>query len=148
MIGCMRMLAKQGSTVSCWMGFWDHTLNKVVYSSPKVICRELGLKYAQVGTQSQMFSSLLNQIPGDPRNASNSRTLLSGVSCLSNETRLSQCHHHLHYFCPGSGSEEVASVVCIGNQADLVPDLYTIMSTVYLEDKHLFFLQVTYCVQT
>ena len=53
-----------------------------------------------------------------------------------------QCRHDVDFFCPGSGNEEVASVVCIEKQADLVPDLYTLMATVYLEDKHLFFLQV------
>ena len=54
-----------------------------------------------------------------------------------------QCRHDVDFFCPGSGNEEVASVVCIEKQADLVPDLCTLMATVYLEDKHLFFLQVS-----
>ena len=37
---------------------------------------------------------------------------------------------------------EVAAVVCVDVQADLAPDLYALMSSVYLEDKHLFYLQV------
>ena len=68
--------------------------------------------------------------------------ILSGVSCKGNERRISECHHHSDFFCPGSGKTAVAAVVCVEEQADLVPDLYALMSTTYLEDKHLFFLQV------
>ena len=67
---------------------------------------------------------------------------VSGVSCRSDEAGLSECQHDEEFFCPGSGNEEVAAVICVPSQADLVPDLYTLMATVYLEDKHLFFLQV------
>ena len=70
--------------------------------------------------------------------------IISGISCNGNEQRISECHHHSTFFCPGSGLTSVASVVCVDEQADLTPDLYAIMSTTYLEDKHLFFLQVYY----
>ena len=73
---------------------------------------------------------------------SSSQPAMSGVSCKSNEATLSQCHHDQEFFCPGSGNQEVAAVICVDQQADLAPDLYALMSTVYLEDKHLFFLQV------
>merc|ERR1739845_278441 len=68
--------------------------------------------------------------------------ILSGVSCNGNEKRISECRHHSNFFCPGSGKTSVAPVVCVNEQADLVPDLYAIMSTTYLEDKHLFFSAV------
>ena len=76
----------------------------------------------------------------------NFQPILSGVSCKGNERRLSECHHHSDFFCPGSGTTAVAAVVCVEEQADLVPDLYALMSTTYLEDKHLFFLQVRICI--
>ena len=74
----------------------------------------------------------------------NFQPILSGVSCKGNEKRISECHHHSEFFCPGSGQKSVAAVVCVEEQADLVPDLYALMSTTYLEDKHLFFLQVRF----
>ena len=57
---------------------------------------------------------------------------------------LSECHHDATNWCPGTGNSEVAAVVCVDKQADLAPDLYALMSSVYLEDKHLFFLQVSF----
>ena len=41
----------------------------------------------------------------------------------------------------------LAAVICVDKQADLAPDLYALMSSVYLEDKHLFFLQVSILLQ-
>ena len=69
---------------------------------------------------------------------------MSGVSCRGNEMFLSECHHDATNWCPGTGNSEVAAVVCVDKQADLAPDLYALMSSVYLEDKHLFFLQVSF----
>ena len=37
---------------------------------------------------------------------------------------------------------DVASVVCVDEQADLEPDLYELMNSAHLEDKQLFFMQV------
>lgn len=68
--------------------------------------------------------------------------ILSGVSCIGTEAFLSECQHDATNFCPGTGNNEVAAVVCVEKQADLAPDLYALMSSVYLEDKHLFYLQV------
>ena len=76
------------------------------------------------------------------------KPIISGVSCEGNEKRISECNHHSDFFCPGSGGVSVAAVVCVEEQADLVPDLYALMSTTYLEDKHLFFLQVFYKYKT
>merc|ERR1711884_175336 len=95
-----------------------------------VICRELGLGFAQSGAQTNYFNS-----------NSTTEEIMSGVSCRGNEMFLSECHHDATNWCPGTGNSEVAAVVCVDKQADLAPDLYALMSSVYLEDKHLFFLQ-------
>ena len=55
---------------------------------------------------------------------------------------LHDCGHDEDTFCPGSGSLDVAAVVCVEEQADLEPDIYDLMSSAHLEDKQLFFLQV------
>ena len=44
----------------------------------------------------------------------------------------------------GTGSVEVAAVQCVEAQADLEPDLFALVTSVYLEDKPIFFLQVTF----
>jgi hypothetical protein len=41
----------------------------------------------------------------------------------------------------GTGTIEVAAIQCIDVQADLEPDLFALVTSVYLEDKPLFFLQ-------
>ena len=51
--------------------------------------------------------------------------------------------HDATNFCPGSGTKEVAAVICVDVQADLAVDTYALMSSVYLEDKYLYFLQVS-----
>ena len=66
------------------------------------------------------------------------------MKCIGNEKALSECQHDATNFCPGSGYLEVAAVSCVDTQADLAPDLYALMSSVYLEDKHLFYLQVVF----
>ena len=50
--------------------------------------------------------------------------------------------HDATNFCPGSGGLEVAAAICVDVQADLTVDLYALMSSVYLEDKPIYFLQV------
>ena len=47
-------------------------------------------------------------------------------------------------FNAGTGSVEVAAVQCVEAQADLEPDLFALVTSVYLEDKPIFFLQVTF----
>ena len=51
--------------------------------------------------------------------------------------------HDATNFCPGSGGLEVAAVICVELQADLTVDQYALMSSVYLEDKPIYFLQVS-----
>ncbi len=104
-----------------------------------MVCRELGLFYAQAAVQTHVFNRKLNSsLTSGPVE----RPLISGLSCKGNEETLAECEHDPTNFCPGSGGHEVAGVVCVEEQADLKPDLYALMSSVYLEDKHLFFLQV------
>ena len=61
---------------------------------------------------------------------------------------LHDCGHDEQNYCPGSGSLDVAAVVCVDEQADLEPDIYDLMSSAHLEDKQLFFLQVKLTIVT
>ena len=101
------------------------------------MCREPGLLYAQTATQTHVFNNNNNNTAQPP-------PIMSGVSCKGNEDSLDECYHDATNFCPGSGLTEVAAVVCVQEQSDLELDIYALMSSVYLEDKHLFFLQVNY----
>ena len=62
---------------------------------------------------------------------------------LALQESLHDCGHDERNFCPGSGTLDVAAVVCVDEQADLEPDVYDLMSSAHLEDKQLFFLQVS-----
>ena len=99
----------------------------------KVVCKELGLGYAQSGTQTHVFNG----------NSSSNEETISGVACKGTENFLSECHHDATNFCPGTGNHEVAAVICVETQADLAVDLYSLMASVYLEDKYMYFLQVS-----
>lgn len=69
---------------------------------------------------------------------------ISHKSPIPTQESLHDCGHDEDNFCPGSGSLDVAAVVCVDEQADLEPDIYDLMSSAHLEDKQLFFLQVEY----
>ena len=104
----------------------------------QVVCRELGLRYAHSAAQTYQFS------PTSDWSANSSvEPSLTGVRCLGNEETLHDCGHDLDTFCPGDGARDVAAVVCVEEQADLEPDLYELMSSAHLEDKQLFYMQVT-----
>lgn len=99
------------------------------------MCKELGLGYAQSGLQTHIFNG--------NSTSEGKEEILSGVSCQGKENFLSECGHDDTNFCPGTGTREMAAVVCVEFQADLALDLYALMSSVYLDDKHLFYLQVS-----
>jgi hypothetical protein len=126
---------------------------------PQVVCREIGLRYAQSAMQTHLFTPVKgrqglqngtmatwNDAGGDGRSEElmdfRTRPLLTGVSCRGNEDSLYDCHHDADAFCPGDGSRDVAAVVCVEEQADLEPDIYELQTSAHLEDKQLFFLSV------
>ena len=67
---------------------------------------------------------------------------------IPKQESLHDCGHDEQNYCPGSGSLDVAAVVCVDEQADLEPDIYDLMSSAHLEDKQLFFLQVKLTIVT
>jgi len=95
-----------------------------------VVCRQLGLGYAQHAVQTDFFGG------------NRSELALSGVNCRGGESSLAQCFHDRYgeIDCPGRG-ENIAAVVCVPEMADLVPDHYEIMRSAHLEDRQMFFLQ-------
>lgn len=97
-----------------------------------VVCRQLGLGYAQDAVQTDFFGGNGTQM------------VLSGVQCTGTEQDLSHCLHDRlgsdNVVCPGR-TENIAAVVCASEMADLVIDHLEIMRSAHLEDKQLFFLQ-------
>uniref|UniRef100_A0A646QGM2 protein-lysine 6-oxidase n=1 Tax=Hemiscolopendra marginata TaxID=943146 RepID=A0A646QGM2_9MYRI len=95
-----------------------------------VVCRMLGLGYAQAPVQSNFFGG---QHLG---------MVLSGVQCTGRETSLADCLHHQMgwVFCPGR-TQNIAGVMCTEIAPDLVLDYLEIERSAYLEDRQLFFLQ-------
>nr|CAH0101414.1 unnamed protein product [Daphnia galeata] len=95
-----------------------------------VVCRELKLGYAQNALQTDFFGG------------NRSSLALSGVKCHGSEKSLMDCLHDRigSVTCPGNANN-IASVVCASEMADLVPDHHEMMRTAHLEDRQLFFLQ-------
>lgn len=95
-----------------------------------VVCRMLGLGYAQAPVQSDFFGG---QQLG---------MVLSGVQCTGREASLADCFHDNvgWVYCP-SRSQNIAGVICTEIAPDLVLDYMEIQRSAYLEDKQLFFLQ-------
>ncbi|KZC03737.1 Lysyl oxidase like protein 2B [Dufourea novaeangliae] len=93
-----------------------------------VVCRQLGLGYASDAVQTNFFGG--ERIP----------MALTGVQCHGNETSLIECLHDKVLDCPGP-LENVASVVCRREIADLVFDHIELMRTAHLEDRQLYWLQ-------
>ncbi|XP_066586301.1 lysyl oxidase homolog 2B-like isoform X1 [Prorops nasuta] len=93
-----------------------------------VVCRQLGLGYAADAVQTNFF--------GGPRMP----MLISGIHCDGKEENIAECLHDENPYCPGRG-ENVASVVCQKEMADLVLDHLELMRTAHLEDRQLYWLQ-------
>ncbi|KAF7996923.1 hypothetical protein HCN44_002569 [Aphidius gifuensis] len=93
-----------------------------------VVCRQLNFGYASKAIQI---------------NYSNNQKLpisMSGIKCRGNEKSISDCLHDTIKQCPGN-IENVASVICKWNIADLVVDHVELMRTAHLEDRELYKLQ-------
>ncbi|XP_022186790.1 lysyl oxidase homolog 3 [Nilaparvata lugens] len=96
-----------------------------------VVCRQLGLGYAQDALQTDFF--------GGNRSAIS----VAGVTCQGSEASLEHCtfqQHNRQLRCPGH-THNIAAVVCTNAMADLVIDHYEIERTAHLEDKRLYQLQ-------
>ncbi|CAG7818297.1 unnamed protein product, partial [Allacma fusca] len=100
-----------------------------------VICRQLGLGFAEAAAQTDYFGGNSADI------------VTTGVKCNGKEDEISQCFHHdwrsrknESIFCPGTG-RSFAAVICTNRLPDLVPDAREIERSAYLEDKLLVSLQ-------
>uniref|UniRef100_T1IIV9 protein-lysine 6-oxidase n=1 Tax=Strigamia maritima TaxID=126957 RepID=T1IIV9_STRMM len=95
-----------------------------------VVCKMLGLGYAQAPVQSNFFGGL------------HLGMILSGVKCSGREISLADClHDQMGWaYCPGR-AENIAGVMCTDIAPDLILDYQEIERSAYLEDRQLFFLQ-------
>ncbi|CAG0916011.1 unnamed protein product [Notodromas monacha] len=95
-----------------------------------VICRQLGMGFAADASQTSFFGGNSEDIE------------LSGVECRGNEARLDDCTHDRFgdVFCPGTG-DNIATVNCASELADLVPDPAEVIRTTHLEDRQMWYLQ-------
>lgn len=98
-----------------------------------VVCRSLGLGYANHAMQTDFFGGI---------NAS--KLLLTRSHCRGNESALGECHNYFDYrspnSCPGQ-SNSVAAVSCVTLMSDLVFNYEELEQTVHLEDRPMYFLQ-------
>ncbi|KAI1303064.1 Lysyl oxidase -like protein 3 [Halotydeus destructor] len=97
-----------------------------------VICRQLGLKYAQHALQTSFFGT-----------GHNLTVSLAGLKCRGSEQSIAQCKLQRGYplECVGSVKDNVAGVICTEELPDLVPDEKEVESSAYLEDRQLMLLQ-------
>lgn len=115
-----------------------------------VLCKSLGLGYANDALQTDFFSGDNENDP--PRQHS---IAVSGTECFGNETSLSDCLHHTRVVCPGavlsahrqtSGGRyhrhsHVAAVMCVDAMPDLVFQHVELEQSAHLEDRPLYWLQ-------
>ncbi|KAM8916135.1 lysyl oxidase homolog 3B isoform 2-T2 [Spinachia spinachia] len=97
-----------------------------------VICRQLGLGYANQGVQETWYWDSSNV----------TEMILSGVKCSGSEMSLSQCQRHKVLSCQKAGAKFAAGVICSDTTSDLVLNASLVQQTVYIEDRPLHML---YC---
>ncbi|XP_029900924.1 lysyl oxidase homolog 3B isoform X2 [Myripristis murdjan] len=97
-----------------------------------VVCRQLGLGYANHGLQETWY--------WDSSNVTD--MVLSGVKCTGNEMALTQCQHHKTVSCQKAAAKFAAGVICSETASDLVLNAPLVQQTVYIEDRPLHML---YC---
>ncbi|XP_013780271.1 lysyl oxidase homolog 2-like [Limulus polyphemus] len=95
-----------------------------------VICKQLGLGYAQEALQNSIFGGQQHKM------------ILSGVKCTGNEKTLAYCQYDSvgNVDCPGR-DRNIAGVICVKAMSDLIPDEKEIERSAYLDKKQLFQLQ-------
>ncbi|XP_056914236.1 lysyl oxidase homolog 3B isoform X5 [Takifugu flavidus] len=97
-----------------------------------VVCRQLGLGYANQGLQETWYWDSSNV----------TEMVLSGVKCSGGEPSLSQCQHHKSVSCQKSAARFAAGVICSETASDLILNAPLVQQTVYIEDRPLHML---YC---
>ncbi|XP_075963432.1 lysyl oxidase homolog 3B [Anarhichas minor] len=97
-----------------------------------VVCRQLGLGYANQGVQETWYWDSSNV----------TEMIMSGVKCTGNEMSLSQCQQHKTVSCQKAAAKFAAGVICSDTTSDLVLNAPLVQQTVYIEDRPLHML---YC---
>ncbi|XP_025787665.1 lysyl oxidase homolog 3 isoform X2 [Puma concolor] len=98
-----------------------------------VVCRQLGLGYANHGLQETWY--------WDSGNIT--EVVMSGVRCTGSELSLDQCAHHgTHIACKRTGTRFTAGVICSETASDLLLHSALVQETAYIEDRPLHML---YC---
>ncbi|XP_056617033.1 lysyl oxidase homolog 3B isoform X1 [Triplophysa dalaica] len=97
-----------------------------------VVCRQLGLGYANHGLQETWY--------WDSSNVTD--MVMSGVKCTGDEMSLSQCQRHKTVTCQKTSARFAAGVICSETASDLVLNAPLVQQTVYIEDRPLHML---YC---
>uniref|UniRef100_A0A182JJM3 protein-lysine 6-oxidase n=1 Tax=Anopheles atroparvus TaxID=41427 RepID=A0A182JJM3_ANOAO len=106
-----------------------------------VVCRQLGLGYANNAVQTDFFSGAEEGMEAGP---SLPELLLSGTECYGNETSLADCRHDPIGWRSARCSERrghVAAVTCVAQMADLVFDHVELEQSLHLEDRLMYLLQ-------
>ncbi|XP_061742164.1 lysyl oxidase homolog 3B isoform X1 [Nerophis ophidion] len=97
-----------------------------------VVCRQLGLGYANQGLQETWYWDSSNV----------THMVMSGVKCTGAEMSLTQCQHHKTVSCQKAAAKFAAGVICSETTSDLVLNAALVQQTVYIEDRPLHML---YC---
>ncbi|KAJ8385194.1 hypothetical protein AAFF_G00191660 [Aldrovandia affinis] len=97
-----------------------------------VVCRQLGLGYANSGLQETWY--------WDSSNVTD--MVMSGVKCTGDEMALSDCQRHKSISCKKAGTRFAAGVICSDSASDLILHAPLVEQTVYIEDRPLHML---YC---
>ncbi|KAG7458688.1 hypothetical protein MATL_G00223240 [Megalops atlanticus] len=97
-----------------------------------VVCRQLGLGYANHGLQETWYWDSSNV----------TEMVMSGVRCTGDEMTLSHCQHHKVFSCQKAAPRFSAGVICSETASDLILNAPLVQQTVYIEDRPLHML---YC---
>ncbi|KAJ8271818.1 hypothetical protein COCON_G00106770 [Conger conger] len=95
-----------------------------------VVCRQLGLGYANHGLQETWY--------WDGSNVT--EMVISGVKCSGDEMALSHCQRHKAVSCQKVAARFSAGVICSETASDLVLNASLVQQTVYIEDRPLHML--------
>ncbi|XP_064421061.1 lysyl oxidase homolog 3B isoform X3 [Latimeria chalumnae] len=98
-----------------------------------VVCRQLGLGYANHGLQETWYWDASNL----------TEMVLSGVKCNGDEMSIHHCQHHTESInCKRTGTRFAAGVICSETASDLILHAPLVQQTAYIEDRPLHML---YC---